>query len=131
MPNMGEEEQQQSGLFYELCSLVLALLRSPHIFFRSVGAPCGSPQRLEISRAGLASLFLGVSLALMLCGSITFVLGCILMPWVIGFVIVFYLLGIVSSLSEIGKAILCHHRSRACEEGDEGGPRPSLLRHES
>ncbi|XP_020696358.1 uncharacterized protein LOC110109565 [Dendrobium catenatum] len=119
---MGGDDEQQSGLFYELCTLILALLRSPHLFFPAVGALCGTPQRSEISPAGIASLFLGASLALMLCGSITFMLGCILMPWVIGFVIVLYLLGIVSSLSGIGKAILCPHRTRTCVEADDGCP---------
>lgn len=60
-----------------------------------------------MSPVGLASLLLGASLALMLCGSVTFMIGFILMPWVIGLVMVFYLVGIVSNLSGLGRAILC------------------------
>nr|CAD1839054.1 unnamed protein product [Ananas comosus var. bracteatus] len=56
---------------------------------------------------GVASLLLGASLALMLCGSVTFVIGFILMPWVVGLLMVFYFVGIVSNLSGMGRAILC------------------------
>ncbi|RZC59773.1 hypothetical protein C5167_007066 [Papaver somniferum] len=60
----------------------------------------------QVSAAGFASLLLGVSLALMLCGSVTFVIGFILMPWVLGIVLVFYLVGVVSALSSFGRAFL-------------------------
>ncbi|KAF5192937.1 transmembrane protein [Thalictrum thalictroides] len=61
----------------------------------------------QVSPAAFASLLLGISLALMLCGSVTFVIGFILMPWVLGLVMVLYFVGIVSNLSLLGKAILC------------------------
>jgi hypothetical protein len=51
---------------------------------------------------------LGISLALMLCGSVTFFIGFILMPWVLGLVMVFYVVGIISTLSMLGRSILCY-----------------------
>lgn len=58
----------------------------------------------QVSPAEFASLFLGVSLALMLFGSITFIIGFILMPWVIGLVFLFYLAGFLSRLSELAQS---------------------------
>ncbi|KAG1363494.1 hypothetical protein COCNU_11G003210 [Cocos nucifera] len=119
-------EDQTSRLFYELCALLLTILRSPHLAIPSSDAsPAEAPpsprpplvaaaaarsraaRRLQVSPVGFASLLLGASLALMLCGSVTFVIGFILMPWVIGLVMVFYFVGIVSNLSGLGRAILC------------------------
>ncbi|KAL6011593.1 hypothetical protein ACLOJK_002041 [Asimina triloba] len=60
---------------------------------------------MDVSPAGLASLMLGISFSLMLCGSLTFFVGFILMPWVFGFVVVFYLVGLVSNLSLVRRAI--------------------------
>lgn len=62
----------------------------------------------QITPAGFASLLLGMSLALMLCGSVTFFIGFMLMPWVLGLAMVFYVVGLVSTLSMLGRAILCH-----------------------
>jgi hypothetical protein len=62
----------------------------------------------QISPVGFASLMLGISLALMLCGSVTFFIGFLLMPWVLGLVMVFYVAGIVSSLSMLGRSLLCY-----------------------
>ncbi|KAK9276880.1 hypothetical protein L1049_006417 [Liquidambar formosana] len=113
-----QHQDQQSRVFYELSSLVFSLLRSPPspISFSDhspVMPPAVSSSRravpsTQISAAGFASLLLGISLALMLCGSVTFFIGFMLMPWVLGLVMVFYLVGIVSSLSMLGRAILCH-----------------------
>ncbi|KAL0450809.1 UNVERIFIED_CONTAM: hypothetical protein Slati_1637300 [Sesamum latifolium] len=50
--------------------------------------------------------FYWISIALMLFGSVTFVIGLILMPLVITLVLMFYVVGIVSNLSEIGRDIL-------------------------
>nr|XP_010909205.1 uncharacterized protein LOC105035356 [Elaeis guineensis] len=121
-------EDQTSRLFYELCALLLTILRSPHLAIPSSDAsPAEAPpsprpplaaaaaaaarsrvaRRPQVSPVGFASLLLGASLALMLCGSVTFVIGFILMPWVIGLVMVFYFVGIVSNLSGLGRAILC------------------------
>ncbi|KAL0918740.1 hypothetical protein M5K25_010767 [Dendrobium thyrsiflorum] len=118
---MDGDDQQQSKLIDELCALIYALLRSPHLFFPSASTPsrtlrpCGGAvaalyrpqQRSQFTPVGFVSLLLGASLALMLCGSVTFVLGCILMPWIIGVVMFSYFVEFISSLSEIGKAVLC------------------------
>ncbi|KAG9445925.1 hypothetical protein H6P81_012053 [Aristolochia fimbriata] len=108
-------QDQQSRVFYELCALLLSILRPPpppsprlSMPYSSSGSSMAvSPsRRTEVSAAGLASLLLGVSLALMLCGSVTFVIGFILMPWVLGMVMVFYLVGLVSNLSCLGRTML-------------------------
>ncbi|XP_004310095.1 PREDICTED: uncharacterized protein LOC101314052 isoform X2 [Fragaria vesca subsp. vesca] len=124
-------QDQQSRVFYELSTLVLSLLRSPPtpIQFSDQSAAVasmnsGSQQPMmtmtgsssrrvaapaaQISPAGFASLMLGISMALMLCGSVTFFIGFLLMPWVLGLVMVFYVAGVVSTLSVLGKSILCY-----------------------
>ncbi|XP_072972574.1 uncharacterized protein [Typha angustifolia] len=105
-------EGQQSRLIYELCALLFTILRSPTESPPPLPPPPGRRSRSSmrashVSPAGFASLLLGVSLALMLCGSVTFVVGFILMPWVIGLVMFFYFVGIVSYLSGMGRAFLC------------------------
>ncbi|KAL3656013.1 hypothetical protein CASFOL_000409 [Castilleja foliolosa] len=108
-----QQNDYQSKILYELSALVFNILRSPP---PSIDFPDQAPsQRREglsfqqITPAGFASLLLGISLSLMLCGSVTFFLGFILMPWVLGLVIFFYFVGIISSISMIGRAILCHN----------------------
>ncbi|KAL6186315.1 hypothetical protein ACLB2K_042435 [Fragaria x ananassa] len=122
-------QDQQSRVFYELSALFLSLLRSPPtpIQFSDQSAAVasmnsGSQQptmtssssrraaapAAQISPAGFASLMLGISMALMLCGSVTFFIGFLLMPWVLGLVMVFYVAGVVSTLSVLGKSILCY-----------------------
>ncbi|KAI7997014.1 hypothetical protein LOK49_LG10G00101 [Camellia lanceoleosa] len=117
---MMRRQDQQSRVFCELSALILNLLRSPPTpiqFFDQSPAAVPSfrrrPETPPIFPAGFASLLLGISLALMLCGSVTFFIGFMLMPWVLGLVMVFYVVGIVSSLSMIGRAILCHTTSPA------------------
>ncbi|XP_010090643.2 uncharacterized protein LOC21400444 [Morus notabilis] len=115
---MRRQQDQQSGVLYELSSLVLNILRSPPspIPFSDHSLPAPAPASVQSSRrslqqispAGFASLLLGISLALMLCGSVTFFIGFILMPWVLGLVMVFYVAGIVSSLSMLGRSLLCY-----------------------
>ncbi|XP_008806425.2 uncharacterized protein LOC103719123 [Phoenix dactylifera] len=118
-------QDQTSRLFYELCALLLTILRSPHLAIPRSDAPqaaappsprppqaevaarSGAARRSQVSPVGFASLLLGASLALMLCGSVTFVIGFILMPWVIGLIVMFYVVWIVSNLSGLGRAILC------------------------
>lgn len=110
-------QDQQSRVLYELSALVLNLLRSPPVAVPySDNSPVVSSSRRppatattmpQISPAGFASLLLGISLALMLCGSVTFFIGFMLMPWVIGLVLLFYFVGIISSLSVLGRALLC------------------------
>ncbi|XP_073000416.1 uncharacterized protein [Typha latifolia] len=111
------DDDQLSRLIYELCAILLTIFRSPH------ESPAPEPaqtlqrtalperrrqaRRTQVSPAGFAALLLGASLAMMLCGSVTFVIGFILMPWVIGLVVVFYFVGIVSNISGFGRAILC------------------------
>ncbi|KAL5201395.1 hypothetical protein ABZP36_035749 [Zizania latifolia] len=95
-------EADQSRAIYELCALLLTILRSPEEGVRAAGRPW--PRR--VTAAGLASMLLGASMALMLCGSVTFMLGFFLMPWVIGLACVFLFVGFVTNLSGIGRAIL-------------------------
>ena len=111
-----QQQDQQSRALYELSALVLDLLRSPPVPLnfsdQAPAAPrrsaAGSGGQAQISPAGFASLLLGISVALMLCGSVTFFIGFMLMPWVLGLVMVFYVAGIVSSLSVLGRSILCY-----------------------
>lgn len=114
---MRRQQDQHSGVFYELSVLVLNLLRShPSTISFSDDSPVIPPDvsmsrrsvPAQISPAGFASLLLGISLALMLCGSVTFFIGFILMPWVIGLVMVLYVAGLMSALSMMGRSILCH-----------------------
>ncbi|XP_058195544.1 uncharacterized protein LOC131311923 [Rhododendron vialii] len=126
MNTMRRQQDEQSRVFCELSTLILNILRSPpapiHFADHSPDPPAPvrfsdhspapvnrrRPSTPPISPAGFASLLLGISLALMLCGSVTFFIGFMLMPWVLGLVMFFYVVGIVSSLSMIGRAILCH-----------------------
>ncbi|XP_024995009.1 uncharacterized protein LOC112528253 [Cynara cardunculus var. scolymus] len=108
-------QDQQSRVFYELSAMILNLLRYPptpiqfsdEVSTSSRRQPRPAPLS-QISPAGFASLLLGISLALMLCGSITFFIGFLLMPWVLGLVLLFYVAGIVSSISMVGRAIFYH-----------------------
>ncbi|KAL6188237.1 hypothetical protein ACLB2K_039630 [Fragaria x ananassa] len=126
MRRQQQQQDQQSRVFYELSALVLSLLRSPPtpIQFSDQSAAVASMNSgsqhpmmtssssrraaAQISPAGFASLMLGISMALMLCGSVTFFIGFLLMPWVLGLVMVFYVAGVVSTLSVLGKSILCY-----------------------
>jgi hypothetical protein len=92
-------ESQQSRMLYELSALLLTILRPP-------GEDAAAGPR-QVSAAGVASMLLGASVALMLCGSLTFMLGFFLMPWVFGFACVFLFVGFLTNLSGIGRAILC------------------------
>ncbi|CAD5179589.1 unnamed protein product [Musa acuminata subsp. malaccensis] len=51
-------------------------------------------------------MLLRLSMPLILASSVTFVIGFMLIPWVLGMLTVFYLAGIVSNLSVLGRAIL-------------------------
>lgn len=106
----------QSSVFYELSSLVMNILRTPpssilfsdHSPFTAAATSSRRPFPTQITPAGFASLLLGISLALMLCGSITFFIGFMMMPWVIGLVMFFYVAAVVSCLSMIGRSIFCY-----------------------
>ncbi|KAL0004612.1 hypothetical protein SO802_012173 [Lithocarpus litseifolius] len=124
-----QHQDQQSKVFHELSALVLNILRSPPtpIPFsddspapmtttRSAAASASRRSSREasvaqITPAGFASLMLGISLALMLCGSVTFFIGFLLMPWVLGLIMVFYVAGIVSTISVLGRSLLCYATS--------------------
>ncbi|CAK9171938.1 unnamed protein product [Ilex paraguariensis] len=130
------QQDQQSRVFNELSALIWDILRSPPTsidFSDSSRVMQRPPVEVSSSRrssaapmppmtpAGFASLLLGISLALMLCGSVTFFLGFILMPWVLGLVMVFYFIGIVSTLSMLGRAILCYTTSPSSPRKDTSG----------
>ncbi|KAI3457822.1 hypothetical protein Pfo_014485 [Paulownia fortunei] len=107
------EQDQQIRVLYELCSMTIHILRSPplpislpSLSLLSSPSSSSSSRPPQISPAAFGSLFIGISIALMLFGSVTFVIGFILMPLVITLVMLFYIAGIVSNLSEIGRAIL-------------------------
>ncbi|XP_011098908.2 uncharacterized protein LOC105177442 [Sesamum indicum] len=111
-PKMREQDRQ-TRVLYELCSMIIHILRSPPlpISFPSLSLLSSPPSSsssppAQISPAAFGSLFIGISIALMLFGSVTFVIGLILMPLVITLVLLFYFVGIVSNLSEIGRDIL-------------------------
>lgn len=59
----------------------------------------------EDSPAAFASLFLCISLALMLFGSVTFLIGFLLLPWITLLVVVLYVAALVSNLSVLGRLI--------------------------
>ncbi|KAH7518916.1 hypothetical protein FEM48_Zijuj09G0221900 [Ziziphus jujuba var. spinosa] len=113
-------EDQQSRILYDLTSMIIAILKSPPLPcipiptpYTGVGVEPSSPSsRINVvvsqtsSPTSFASLFLGISLALMLFGSVTFVIGFLLIPFVIGLVMVFYVFEIVSNLSQLGRSIL-------------------------
>ncbi|GMI99785.1 hypothetical protein like AT1G27290 [Hibiscus trionum] len=106
-------QDQQSRVFNELSALVMNLLRSPPpVPFTdqsSVSARrYNSLDVSTISPAGFAWLMLGISVSMMLCGSVTFFIGFMLMPWAIGLFMVFYVAGIVSAVSLLGRSILCY-----------------------
>lgn len=112
------DDDAHPNLILELCSLVFTLLRFPHLVAAGPSSFPPSPSHCRISPtaarpmppmtpAAFASLLLGASLALMVCGSVTFVIGFILMPWVLGIVMVFYFLGIVSNITGFWMALLC------------------------
>ena len=95
-------DAHQSRLLYELCALLLTVLRaSPD---DGAGARPLLPR--QVTPAGVASMLLGASMALMLCGSVTFMLGFFLMPWVVGLGFLFLFVGFVTNLSGIWRAIL-------------------------
>ncbi|XP_010531097.1 PREDICTED: uncharacterized protein LOC104807496 isoform X2 [Tarenaya hassleriana] len=123
MRRQQRQRDQQSRAFYELSALVLSLLRSPPMpmsFSDQLPENPNSPARIRppprsssssmahISPTGFASLLLGISVALMLCGSVTFFIGFLLMPWVLGLIMIFYVAGIVSAISMVGRSILCY-----------------------
>ncbi|XP_002452284.2 uncharacterized protein LOC8068713 [Sorghum bicolor] len=54
---------------------------------------------VSMSPAAAASMLLGASVALMLCGSVTFAIGFFLMPWVAGLALLFGFADALNTLS--------------------------------
>ncbi|KAK8567585.1 hypothetical protein V6N13_105543 [Hibiscus sabdariffa] len=114
-------EGERSRVFHELSGLVMNLLRLPMMPMPSASRSRASARmnhnyppvlsRKKISPAGFAWLLLGISVSLMVCGSITFFIGFMLMPWLLGLVIVLYVAGIVSAVSMLGRSIICYAAS--------------------
>ena len=99
---MGRRQDEISTLLDEFSSAVFSLLRN--IPYGSESYRYGRPRA---SPAGLVSLLLGMSMALMLSGSVTFMIGFVLMPWILGLVMVLHFVGMMSSLSAFGRSIVC------------------------
>jgi hypothetical protein len=97
-------DAHQSRLLYELCALLLTVLRASPDDMAGAGARPLLPR--QVTPAGVASMLLGASMALMLCGSVTFMLGFFLMPWVVGLGFLLLFVGFVTNLSGIWRAIL-------------------------
>ncbi|KAJ6414729.1 hypothetical protein OIU84_003692 [Salix udensis] len=106
-----QNQDQQSRVLDELSALVFNLLRSPSTPISQFPVPSTLVRRRRfpgLTPGGFASLLLGISLTLMLCGSVTFFIGFLLMPWVLGLVMVLYVAGILSTITMLGRSILCY-----------------------
>ncbi|TVU35988.1 hypothetical protein EJB05_17896, partial [Eragrostis curvula] len=105
----GGDGEHYSRLVRELCGLLFTIV-SPSETVAAPGRPRSSPPTVHagMSPAAVASMLLGASMALMLCGSVTFAIGLLLMPWVAGLALLFGFAGAVSTLSAgvFGKAAL-------------------------
>ncbi|XP_021727920.1 uncharacterized protein LOC110695039 [Chenopodium quinoa] len=116
------EEDPQIRVLYDLCSMIFHILRYPTPITLPFPATLSPENSLssssirrnttpyyptQISPASFACLFLGISLTLMILGSVAFLIGFILMPWIIGLVLVFYFAGFLSNLSDFGRSFLC------------------------
>ncbi|URE23196.1 calmodulin-binding transcription activator, partial [Musa troglodytarum] len=114
---------QPSRLLCEVCALLLATLPlSPAGPDATVPAPGSrAARRAQVSPAGFVAFLLGASLAMILCGSVTFLIGFLLMPLVIGFLMLLYVVGIFSNLSGLWRAILCPRSSSSPNEVSDGG----------
>lgn len=126
---MPRQQDQHSRVLYELSAMVLNILRSPptpiEFADESSSVVPGSsiearsqPFLQHITPAGFASFLLGISLALMLCGSVTFFIGFLMMPWVLGLAMVLYFVGVVASLSMLGRTVFCHLSSSQRKDAD-------------
>ncbi|KAL6587381.1 hypothetical protein OROMI_000359 [Orobanche minor] len=106
---MGEEDPQAKAV-YEIWSMMVHILRTPSfpISLGSLQPFWSAAQRRphQISPAAFGLLFTGISMALMLFGIVTFVIGFVLMPLVIMLVMLFYFVRIVAKLSEIARFFL-------------------------
>ncbi|KAL4362202.1 hypothetical protein GQ457_04G008850 [Hibiscus cannabinus] len=112
MTSQQQNQGQESRVLYDLLALVLNLLQlqvPPTSLSFSDQSPASGRRRnprTTISPAGFAWLMLGISVSLVLCGSVTFFIGFMLMPWVLGLFMLLYVAGIVSTVSMLGRSIL-------------------------
>ncbi|NP_001142827.1 uncharacterized protein LOC100275214 [Zea mays] len=113
-------DAHQSRLLYELCALLLTVLRASP----DDGAVARPLLPRHVTPAGVASMLLGASMALMLCGSVTFMLGFFLMPWVVGLGFLFLFVGFITNLSGIWRDIILWP-SVACSASDSPKEAPS------
>ncbi|XP_015971277.1 uncharacterized protein LOC107494756 isoform X2 [Arachis duranensis] len=111
------EEDYQSRVLYELCSMIHRTLKfpyHPYPFPSSSSSSSSSSSQpwwtmlswaavssSQNSPAAFASMFLGISLTLMLFGSATFLVGFIMLPWVTLLVVIFCVASLVSNLSKL------------------------------
>ncbi|XP_010680009.2 uncharacterized protein LOC104895249 [Beta vulgaris subsp. vulgaris] len=115
------ENDPQIRVLYDLFSMIIHILRwptpvthrFPARFSPEIPSSSSSIRRnttpyytTQMSPASFACLFLGISLTLMVFGSVAFLIGFILMPWIIGLVLIFYFAGFLSSLSDFGQSFL-------------------------
>ncbi|KAL7110047.1 hypothetical protein ACP275_05G000900 [Erythranthe tilingii] len=92
-----QHESNEDDYVDEVSALVLNIIRSP-----APGAPIAVRRRRSLDLAGFACLLMGISLSMMLCGSVTFFIGFVLMPWILVLVMLLYFVGVVSSISIFG-----------------------------
>lgn len=113
-------EADQSRAMYELCALLLTVLRA---WPEEGGGRGAAAWPRQVTAAGVASMLLGASVALMLCGSVTFAIGLLLMPWVAGVALLFGLSAAVSTLYSgvFGKAAAAAS-SRASHASSDNKP---------
>ncbi|KAL8052377.1 hypothetical protein ABFX02_05G000700 [Erythranthe guttata] len=90
-----------SKIVDEVSALVLNIIRSP-----APGAVIRRRRRRRsLDLSGFACLLMGICLSMMLCGSVTFFIGLVLMPWILFLVMLLYFVGVVSSISMICTSI--------------------------
>ncbi|KAF7025479.1 hypothetical protein CFC21_037649 [Triticum aestivum] len=101
MEQAGGKGDDDSRLMRDLCTLLVTII-APVAAASSTDPPprpVARRPRGSMSPAGAASMLLGASMALMLCGSVTFAIGFLLMPWVAGVALLFGFAGVISTLS--------------------------------
>ncbi|XP_040377282.1 uncharacterized protein LOC121053633 [Oryza brachyantha] len=87
---MAGDGEHYSWLIRELCALLVAVIDISPSSSAAARVSGGVP-------AAAASMLLGASMALMLCGSVTFAIGFLLMPWVAGVALLFGFAAAVSA----------------------------------
>ncbi|KAL5222126.1 hypothetical protein ABZP36_026839 [Zizania latifolia] len=97
MTGANGDSGRYSRLIRDLCALLVTIISPSLHQARGIRRPAPST---GVSPAAAASMLLGASMALMLCGSVTFAIGFLLMPWVAGAALLFGFAGAaVSTLS--------------------------------